>query len=287
VRGEKTRPFALILATFMVLYSVSIAFAPVTLPLVYVDPAESVADPGGSFTVSVSIQDAVDLYSYETKLGFDPNILSVASVDEGPFIRDQTTSPMGTYWTFIVGADYVYAVDLTLGMYPGVSGNGVLFTVTFNVLDAGTCDLDLYDTILLDSTGTAMSSDSADGYFYTNARADLVRRSAWPEHHHFVVSKDEDAIQTLAAKAKNIGPLDLYVKITFDVMRDDTFVTTVSTAEVVVAPDAIVDLTADFGPLEPMDAGKYYVSAKAWYSWSGTYWSQGEKVKTFSFAVVP
>ncbi len=287
MRKENLRWLPLLLLSLMVLSSVSTAFAPVTLPLLSVDLEENIANPGDSFTITVNIQDVVDLFSYEVKLGFNDNLLTPVSVDEGPFIKDQTTSPMGTYFTYIVSGDYIYVACVTLGKYPGISGSGVLVSITFNVMDAGACDLPLYDTILLDSTGTTMSHDTAGGYFYTTARADVVRRSAWPEHHHFVVSKDEDAIQTLNAKVKNLDHLDLYVKVVFDIMRDDTLLTTVSTDEVVVTPLVIVELSADFGPLVPADAGKYYVSAKAWYSWSGTYWSPGEKVKTFSFAVVP
>jgi hypothetical protein len=285
MRGEKTKYLPLILLFLLALSMTNIVYAQV--PLIAVAPEENSANPSESFTVDITIQDAVDLFSYEAKVGFDPDILEVASIDEGPFIKDQTTSPMGTLWSTIEESDYVYAVCVTMGAYPGVSGSGVLFTVTFNVIDAGACDLDLYDSILLDSTGASIVHDEAGGYFYTGARADLVRRSAWPEHHHFVVSKDEDAVQNLTAKAKNVGPVDLWVKVTFDIMRDDALLATVSSAEMLVAPDTIVELTAGFGELTPTDAGKYYVSARAYYSWSGNYWSAGEKVKTFSFAVVP
>lgn len=287
MRKENLRWLPLLLLSLMVLSSVSTAFAPVTLPLLSVDPEENIANPGDSFTITVNIQDVVDLFSYEAKLGFNDNLLTPVSVDEGPFIKDQTTSPMGTYFTYIVSGNYIYVACVTLGKYPGISGSGILFSITFNVMDAGACDLPLYDTILLDSTGTMMTHDIAGGYFYTTARAEVVKRSAWPEHHHFDVSKDEDAIQSLFAIVNNLGPINLHVKVTFDIMRDDALLTTVSTDEVVLMADTMMELTANFGPLVPADAGKYYVSAKAWYSWSGTYWSPGEKVKTFSFAVVP
>jgi hypothetical protein len=285
MKGEKIKYLPLILFFLLALSMTNIVSAQV--PLIAVAPQENSANPPESFTVDVTIQDAVDLFSYETKLGFNPGILEVDSIVEGPFIKDQTTSPMGTLWSTILESDFVYAVCVTMGKYPGVSGSGILFNVTFNVIDAGACDLDLYDSILLNSTGGQISHDAADGHFYTDACANLVRRSAWPENHHFVVSKDEDAIQDLNAKAKNLGPIDLWVKVTFDIMRDDALFATVSSSEVLVAPDTIVEFTAGFGELTPADAGKYYVSARAYYSWSGDYWCAGEKVKTFSFAVVP
>jgi hypothetical protein len=287
MRGEKIRRLPLILLLPLVLSLVSIAFAPVTLPLVYVDPAETTANPGDTVTINVNIQDAVDLYSFQASVGFDPNVLEPITAEEGPFIADATTSPSGTFYQANLYDDFVYVTVVTLGRYPGVNGAGTLFNVTFNVLDAGTSDLHLFDTIFLNSTPTEIAIDVADGLFYTGARANLLRRSAWPEHHHFVVSKDEDGNQTLNAKAKNLGPLDLHVMVVFDIVRDDTFFATVSSDEALVIPDTIVELTADFGPLSPSDAGKYYVTARAWYSWSGTYWAAGDKVKTFSFAVVP
>ncbi len=287
MRGEKTKYLPLLLSLLMVFSMTFAVYAPVTLPLVAVDPATTAVNPGGSFTISVIIQGVTDLFSYEVKLGYDNDILAVAAVAEGPFIKDQTTSPMGTFFSSIVDPNYVYGVCVTLGSYPGVSGSGTLFTVTFDVIDAGAVNLDLYDSILLDSNGTTMAHELAAGYFETPARANLLRRSAWPEHHHFVVSKDEDGVQTLNAKAKNLGPIDILIRVTFDIMRDDSFLTSATSDEVLVTPGVIVELAADFGPLAPTDAGKYYVSARAYYSWSGTNWFPGEKVKTFSFAVVP
>jgi hypothetical protein len=287
MRGEKTKHLPFLLSLLMVFSMTYAVYAPVALPLVAVDPATTALNPGESFTISVIIQGVTDLFSYETKVGYDSDILTVTNVAEGPFIKDQTTSPMGTFFQSIVNPNYVYGVCVTLGSYPGVSGSGTLFTVTFDVIDAGASNLDLYDSIFLNSVGASIAHDLADGYFETPARANLLRRSAWPEHHHFVVSKDEDGVQALNAKATNLGPIDILIRVTFDIMRDDSFLTSVTSDEVLVAPDVIVELTADFGPLAPTDAGKYYVSARAYYSWSGVNWYPGEKVKTFSFAVVP
>jgi hypothetical protein len=264
---------------------VSIAFAPITLPTVLVDPPTIMSNVGGSITVNVNIQGVVDLFSYELKLGFNPDILAVTSVTEGPFIITQTTSPMGTYFVTNTYSNFIYVACVTLGRYPGVSGSGTLVTMTFDVIEAGTVDLDLYDTILLDSTGTTMAHNISDGYFYTAESADVLGRSAWPEHHHFVVSKD-DGYQTLYAKVKNLGTNDLYVKVMFDIMRDDAFVITIESGAVVVPPETTVEFTADL-PLTVADAGKYYATATAWYSFYGINFAQGAKNKTFSFAVVP
>ena len=281
MRGVKWLSLVL---SFVVAFSIAgTVYAPVTLPLVYVDPEVSTANPGDTFNVNVNIQDVVDLFSWGIKMEFNPNVLMVTAVTEGSFMQGQ---PGGTSFVKKIYLTYIDVGCTTLGAYPGVSGDGTLMTVTFAVKDSGKSDLSITKSTLLDSTITLIPNEVADGYFYTIATANLVRRSAWPEHHHFVISKDEDAAQSLFAKVKNLGPTDLYVYVCFDIIRDDTLITTVSSAETVVAPGAIMELSADF-TLTSADAGKYYVSASAWYSWSGYYYTQGEKIKTFSFAVVP
>jgi hypothetical protein len=261
--------------------------APVTLPLVSVDPEENVANPCESFTVNITVQDVDSLYSYGLKMRFNRYVLEVTSVTEGPFLKTGGS----TFFIKKIYSNYIDIGNVLLGAVPGVSGSGTLLSVAFHVKDAGKSGLDIYDDTLLDSTLAVIPHDTANGTFYTTAEANLVRRSAWPEHHHFDVSKDEDldgtyANQTLFGKVRNIGPINLYVYVSFDLVRDDGFVTTVTSDVAVVTPDTIVDLSADF-EVNSTDAGKYAVTAKAYYSYSGSYYAQGEKVKTFSFAVVP
>jgi PKD repeat protein len=136
-------------------------------PTVAVVPVNNVWNPAESFELNITITEAEDLYSYGAKLGFDPNVLEVASIEEGPFIKDKTTSPVGTFWSTTIGSDYVYATCVTMGQYPGVGGSGTLFTVTFTVKAAGESTLHLYDTTLLDSTGTSISHSTSDGNFHT------------------------------------------------------------------------------------------------------------------------
>jgi hypothetical protein len=70
-----------VLLTGVLTLTTSLRTAQASGTVLYADPAVTTANPGESFTISVSIQDVVDLFAYEAKLGFDPNILSVVSVD--------------------------------------------------------------------------------------------------------------------------------------------------------------------------------------------------------------
>lgn len=288
MKGKGIKLLSLVILLSIALSVVSIAQAQSTS--VYIDPAESTANPCENFTVSINIQDVTGLYSYGIKISFDRYVLEVVSVTEGPFL----SSAAPTAFVKKIYASYIDVGCTMLGAYPGASGSGTLFTVEFHVKDTGTSDLDMFYSVLLDPTLTQIPHTASNGYFYTEAEANLVRRSAWPEHHHFVVSKDEDynattdeAQQTLNAKAKNLASThDLYVYVHFEIVRDDGYVASATTETVLVSPGVIVELSADF-TVNSTDAGKYAVTTKCYYSWTGTYFTQGDKVKTFSFAVVP
>jgi hypothetical protein len=284
MRGKVIRWFSLVLSFFVVLPMLGAVFAQ-TLPLVYVNPQVTVANPGDVFTVDVNIQDVVNMYSWGLKLEFDPAILLVIDVDEGPFLQGQ---PGGSAFVYAVKSDYVDAGATTLGLYPGVSGSGTLMQVTFEVTDTGACDLVVFGSQLLEYVPplTPIPHDVQAGSFETTWSANLVKRSAWPSYHHYDISK-AGPYQTLNARVKNLGPVALWVYASFEVVRGDGFVSTVNTEPVSVVPGAQVDFAGNFGPLTNADVDKYYVSAKAMFSYAGDSWTAGEKIKTFSFAVVP
>lgn len=117
--------------------------------------------------------------------------------------------------------------------------------------------------------------------------ADLVKRKAWPEHHHYDVSKDRDGYQTFYAKVRNTGNQLVWVKVVFNVTMDDGSSTIVESEPFLIEQEEIVELLANFGPLAGEDVGKYNVSATCWYSLDKIVWAQGEKRKTFKFTIVP
>ncbi len=133
----------------------------------FVEPEETIVGVLVTFTININVENAVDLFSYETKLVFNKTILEPNAIEEGPFIQDQTTSPSGTFFLSIMEENYVQIACVTQGNYPGVSGSGTLFNVTFTTLRSGTSDLHLHDSILLDSTVTEISHDTVDGSVLT------------------------------------------------------------------------------------------------------------------------
>jgi hypothetical protein len=106
-----------------------------------------------------------------------------------------------------------------------------------------------------------------------------VRRCAWPEHHHFDISRDEDGFQTLFGKVQNMGSEPCYVKVRFDIDGE-----VVETGSILLAGGEIKDLSVKWNNYLPNK--RYTVYAQTFGSTDLTNWIGGKKIKKFSFAVV-
>ena len=132
--------------------------------LLSVEPQTIHGTMGEDVTVNVSISNVADLYGFEFKLGWNASLLDSVSVGEGPFLKSGGSNTFFTY--YLNTTDEHLVVDCTLrGQVPGVSGNGTLASFQFLVIQSGTCDLNLYETQLLDSNGTAISHTVHVGHF--------------------------------------------------------------------------------------------------------------------------
>jgi len=118
---------------------------------------------GGSFEVQIRIENVANLGSYEWQMTFDPALLEVNSVTDGPFLTStgraaacEFTAPPGR-WQDLNG-DTVPQEDefilempagnvrfgcASLGTAEGPSGSGVLSIVTLSPLAEGVSNLDL------------------------------------------------------------------------------------------------------------------------------------------------
>lgn len=268
---------------------VNVATAPAATKI-YIDPPKSSVAPNETFSININVADVTGLSSWEIKLGFDPGFLKSVGVFEEHFLSDVGM----TYFVSSPEVNYIIVGCMLLEPVTA-SGSGTLATIQFLVQGEGKCVLALYDTKLLDIDLVEILHSVEDGYFSNVMVADLVRRSAWPEHHHFVVSKDEDGIQTLHSKVKNLGEGHGFARVNFTVWKlDGTSVSitakyTVDDVETKIAPGEIVPISIGLWESRETawEPGKYSVGATCLYSITGDTWKMGEKVKTFSFAIVP
>jgi len=136
------------------------------LPATIKNPALT---PGKFFSIDINITDALDLFGFEFKLGYETLLLDVDKVEEGEFLKKGTSPPgSGTF----VGKNEtredlgrVWLAITRYGVSSGVTGSGRLAKITFKVTGTGKTPLDLYDTKLGTSTGESLPHDTYDSFF--------------------------------------------------------------------------------------------------------------------------
>ena len=107
----------------------------VTNTTLFVSPATKTVGIGSTFTLDIELSDAPEFDSLETYLSFDPNILEVTNLAQGPF-------PQGTT---VIKKDYDNQngkIDYAAGLLSGTAqGSGTVLTITFKAKGHGTTDI--------------------------------------------------------------------------------------------------------------------------------------------------
>jgi len=121
---------------------------------------------GDNLAVDVVISNVTYLMGYEFKLGYDANILAATEIAVGEFFSDFVLVKKETNHT---GGWAWLAVCTPFGSPHGVTGSGVLATITFEVRLTGSCNLTLYDTVMVGRDACLIQPkidlEVKDGYF--------------------------------------------------------------------------------------------------------------------------
>jgi len=174
IRKHRSTHVSSALLLFLVLISeLAVTFsAQAATTIVSVYPSSVTAGVGQDFSINVNIQSVLNLYGWEFKLNWSASLLDVSSVIEGSFLR----TGGDTFFSYIVNSTEGYViVDCTmLGTIPGVSGDGVLATMTFHVKNSGECLLGLYSIVLLDSLEAPIVCQDTDGFWQSSVPHDVA-----------------------------------------------------------------------------------------------------------------
>lgn len=136
---------------------------PASAAIISLQPSALTPVTGSSFSVSVDITSATDLYAFQFDVTFDPQVLSAVGVTEGPFL------PLAGPTLFVPGnidnvaGSITFTADALIGAGPGVSGSGSLAVIGFQALAAGNTAIDLLGITLLNSDLIADTSFSVTG----------------------------------------------------------------------------------------------------------------------------
>jgi hypothetical protein len=124
-------------------------------------PSESPEAGGEPFDVTVAVNDVTNLGAFEIVLTYDPDVVELQDIKEGPFLgssgrRVECMPPRRA-------EGYVDFACVTLGATPdGSTGSGLLATLTFQPVGAGTSPLHFEDLILADPPANRLPSQTED-----------------------------------------------------------------------------------------------------------------------------
>jgi len=123
--------------------------------------------PGNTFSITVNIVSAADLYAYGFKISWERLLINADSIDLSDNIL--AGQPEGYLPAASIQNNYGYLIVSvsTVGDYNGVYGDGLLATITFSVAaEKALSGLHLYDIELIDSTLASITGyTTQDGYF--------------------------------------------------------------------------------------------------------------------------
>ena len=103
------------------------------------DPTTVNERPAGEqFTIDLVIADVSNLYGWQVNVTFNPSVLNVDKVTEGPFLKSANKTAMPKP-SIDNSRGYVLAAATLMPPYPpaGATGSGVLANITFTVKSGG------------------------------------------------------------------------------------------------------------------------------------------------------
>jgi len=241
----------------------------------------STINPGDTFSVDVTVVDVVGLNAMEFKLSYDPFVLKATGVQKGPFLS--TAGPTLFLYVISVFGDYVQAGD-ALFTPTWVDGSGVLATITFKAIGAGSSALHFDYSTLVDVNLAPIDHATFDGSVVVHAVAEVTGR--WEEKQRFVMSTELDVFNTMYAKVTNHGTVSVTAYVQFMFFDMTGVMKTQNSATVAIAPGADAVLSSDFDT-SLRGVGTYDVTARAYFSYDAINYFRGEKGKILSFVVLP
>lgn len=109
--------------------------------VLYLEPTNLTIAPSESFTVELKTASITDLKGYSIVLSYDPAILSLQEIEEGPLLSAEGKT---FFYTKADDAKGTILIDCAiLGSEAGVSGEGILATFSFISLKAGSAGIEL------------------------------------------------------------------------------------------------------------------------------------------------
>jgi len=131
--------------------------------MIYVSPSSLNKDSNETFTVTIMISGATNLYGYEFKISYNNTVLTAVSIAKGTLLPDKYSM----VWKNNINQSLGRIWFICTLINPGTpqNGSGSLAVITFKTsLAGGVSSLHLYDVKLGDEGGNPLSYTTNDGF---------------------------------------------------------------------------------------------------------------------------
>jgi len=109
-----------------------------TAGVLYLEPANLTLTPSEDFTVELKVTSITDLKGYSVTLSYDPALISLQEVTEGPFLSEKGK----TFFYTQEEQNTILIDNALLGTDLAISGEGTLATLSFTCLKAGSTSIE-------------------------------------------------------------------------------------------------------------------------------------------------
>jgi hypothetical protein len=110
-----------------------------TAGILYLEPANLTITPSQDFTVELKTSSITNLKGYSVTLSYDPTLISLQEVTEGPFFSSKGKT---FFYKKVDDTQGTILIDCALlGKSLSISGEGTLATLSFTSLKAGSTSL--------------------------------------------------------------------------------------------------------------------------------------------------
>jgi general secretion pathway protein D len=129
--------------------------------MVTFSPPNTMAKVGDSFKVNVMINQATRVGSIPFHVAYDPKILQFVSSSEGGFLKSDGASTIFNAQASTLSE--VFVALARIGVPAGVAGGGVLCTLEFKAIAAGSSSLTFTEASVLDPQGQPLPAQFSPG----------------------------------------------------------------------------------------------------------------------------
>ena len=152
-KGQRFRIIAagaiiVIVATVAILAYILLQPPPLTIRIEPANVSARTYPAGSTFTVNVTVENAVDITAIQLDVRYDPSVLMVTSLSEGQFL--ESVGEIVTLANYTAQSmnntllERVFYADTVAQGVPNWSGSGTLITITFKVTSNWTSSIQLY-----------------------------------------------------------------------------------------------------------------------------------------------